>query len=280
LKDVDSTPDQNPDNDKGGVPNTLSDNQFTGNGIDDEDDHDREAIFVNDLALIKVVSNGGTVRRGDDVVFDILVNNQGNTIIPYYEIVDYIPAGFIFNQVKNPDWTISGNVARHINSNDLNQGEIRTVSIVLEVSQNAVANNLINAAEIAVFKDASGQVLMDRDSKPDQNPNNDPGSEIGTLYDNSFDGDGVSDEDDFDREAVQIADIALINKTTQVNPVKLGELVTFELSVFNQGNIPIGCFDLLDYITSGFEFLSYKKPGCNLTECWSKLKVAMILDVG
>jgi len=280
LKDVDSTPDQEPDNDKGGVPNTLSDNLFTGNGIDDEDDHDREAIFVNDLALIKVLSSGGTVKRGDDVIFDILVNNQGNTVIPYYEIVDYIPAGFIFNQAKNPDWTISGNVASHINSNDLNQGEIRTVSIVLEVSQNAVANNLINAAEIAVFKDATGHVLMDRDSKPDQNPNNDPGSEIGTLYDNSFDGDGVSDEDDFDREAVQIADIALINKTTQINPVKLGELVTFELSVFNQGNTPIGCFDLLDYIPSGFEFVAGENPGWTLNGSTAKFTDTRVLEVG
>lgn len=61
MKDHDSSPDQILGNDRGGIPNSLTDNTL--DNPDDEDDHDAEALFVHDLALIKTTASTAPVKE-------------------------------------------------------------------------------------------------------------------------------------------------------------------------------------------------------------------------
>ncbi|MBK7881805.1 MAG: DUF11 domain-containing protein [Saprospiraceae bacterium] len=259
MKDHDSSPDQILGNDRGGIPNSLTDNTL--DNPDDEDDHDAEALFVNDLALIKTTASTAPVKRGDLVTFNITVKNQGNTNIAAYEITDYIPTGFEFVTASNPLWTLTPAGAVYGNSSGISTGSTQTVNIVLKIKENATAETLINTAEISSMTNSAGVEIMDRDSKADNNSTNDAGGVIGSVTDNAFDGDGTVDEDDHDRETVFIADLALIKQTTNINPVKVGDLVPFQLTIFNQGSIAISNYTISDYLPSGLEFIANENPG-------------------
>lgn len=69
-----------------------------GNGIDDEDDHDPEMIWVEtvDFALEKTLATSGMVMQGDAIVFDIEVINQGNFTGYDMVINDYIPSDLLY----------------------------------------------------------------------------------------------------------------------------------------------------------------------------------------
>ena len=83
--DIDSTPDDNPNDDAMG-----DNNQEDGNGTNDEDDHDWEEIMLGswDLALTKQLAVGQSayILPGDDVTFTIEVTNQG-TMDAYLSLI-------------------------------------------------------------------------------------------------------------------------------------------------------------------------------------------------
>jgi len=259
IGDFDSTPDRIKSNDRGGQPNTPLDNAL--NDPDDEDDHDSEALYVNDLALIKTMASQTTVKPGDVIVFNLQVKNQGNTYIHKFELTDYIPSGFEFVVAQNPNWQLSGDHAIYFDQTGIAANELKTVAIALRIRVNATSSSLINAAEISAMQDANGNDLMDRDSKSDRNPNNDAGGILGTAVDNYFEGDGINDEDDHDREAPRIADLALVKQTDVTSPVKLNQIVNYRISVMNQGAISVGSYSIVDYIPKGLEFNPALNPG-------------------
>lgn len=105
-EDIDSNPDDNPDND------TVGGNDITDNSNNDEDDHDPETITVPepgtfDLALIKKLKAGQSskVLVGSSVTFTITVFNQGEVPAYNVDVIDYIPNGLTLN---DSDWTNNG----------------------------------------------------------------------------------------------------------------------------------------------------------------------------
>lgn len=123
IGDFDSTPDRIKSNDRGGQPNTPLDNAL--NDPDDEDDHDSEALYVNDLALIKTMASQTTAKPGDVIVFNLQVKNQGNTHIHKFELTDYIPSGFEFLVAQNPNWQLSGDQAIFLSKRELHPTNLR-----------------------------------------------------------------------------------------------------------------------------------------------------------
>lgn len=71
---------------------------MSGDGIDDEDDHDPELITIStiDVAIEKTLITTGTVIPGDDIVFRVEVFNQSPW--PVYDVLveDYIPTDMSF----------------------------------------------------------------------------------------------------------------------------------------------------------------------------------------
>jgi len=173
--DCDSTPDQ--ENETGAwetIWEWLIDDRL-GNGCEpgwDEDDHDVAVITLNpqvyDLALRKTLSatTQGTFVNGDRVVFDILIENQGNVDASQITITDYIPAGldFVAGSQINRGWTSNGTIATR-NVFEIEAGETERVSIEFEV-------NRTSTGTIRNFAEISADDGNDCDSFPDQNNGN------------------------------------------------------------------------------------------------------------
>ncbi len=191
LQDVDSTPDNDPNNDAGGQPDSDADDYIDGDGTGDfgdgvaetdEDDHDPLRLQVYDLALRKVVSTNNTLPfQYDDVaIFDITVFNQGNEPVQNIEVTDYVPTNTEFDNGNalnngwdgtdpdNPVFTIAGPLA---------PGADTTISIALILRQETGVNNWVNYAEISSFEDLDGGHPDDIDSTPDNDPTNDYGAQ-------------------------------------------------------------------------------------------------------
>jgi len=240
--DIDSTPDSMDDND-GPVTDDAVDNT---NG--DEDDHDpaeiRSEIF--DLALLKTLATGqdALISIGDQVTFTITVINQGTLDANDVVVTDYIPAGMT---LADSDWTGSGATASITLAGILPAGGQREVDITLTVN---AAGDLVNFAEIS----EDNSPIDDIDSIPDPNPSND-----GLVKDDEVNGLN-GDEDDHDPATVTVTgegvfDLALKKELAlgQDATVAQGDLVTFTITVYNQGNVDAYDIQVIDYIPAGLK---------------------------
>ena len=63
-----------------------------------------------------------------------------------------------------------------------------------------------------------------------------------------------TDEDDADPAFVPFHDVAL-QKTTDATNVDIGDLVTFNIRVYNQGNLPLDSLKITDYVPVGLSFV-------------------------
>ncbi|MCB9329344.1 MAG: DUF11 domain-containing protein [Lewinellaceae bacterium] len=268
LSDVDSTPDSIVGNDIGGTIGTSEDNHVdddgqdtNGDGITDEDDQDPERIAIYDLALIKQVDMNTTYQYGDIVPFEITIFNQGNQPVSNVNIKDHLPAGFGFIAGQNPDWTLSGSIAEYNYSNTLMPGSDDTFTIYLKFLQtNGGERDWINYAEIASFEDINGNDVSsyDIDSTPDSYTQYEQDVLPGSEFDDVITGCGESqgeDEDDSDPAGFFIVDLALKKTTSQTGPFSAGDIVTFAITVYNQGSTTVGDVGIVDHIPDGFEFM-------------------------
>ncbi|KAA3640607.1 MAG: DUF11 domain-containing protein, partial [Bacteroidetes bacterium] len=219
--DIDSTPDQNPNNDP-----------------DDEDDFDCAPLTIGqtfDLALDKALLNIGPFVPGSNVEYQISVTNQGTLTATDIEVTDYIPDGMSY---VGSGWTVNGGIATQIISS-LASGETTTLNITLSIDDDYQGTMLLNCAEIS--EDDNALDLPDEDSTPDQNPNNDP-----------------DDEDDFDCEPItveQTFDLALDKDLLSNGPFVPGSTVEYEIHVTNEGTLDATNVEVTDYIPDGMNYV-------------------------
>ena len=230
VTDVDSPMDTIPGND-----NFFEDNETDGNGLagGDEDNSDPATIFVGgfDLALIKTLAPGQTrtVSPGDDVVFNVTIINQGAITADNVNVVDYIPAGLLFEAANNPGWTFNDDgtastvlsVANgELSGDGLEPGQRATVQLILTVAppmfpdyasdsdnlpdMDGVESGevLTNEAEIVSATNEDGVVQVDIDSNGDNVQGND-----GDIEDDEENGTGADDGDDEDDSDIAIVTV-------------------------------------------------------------------------
>lgn len=249
--DCDSTPDNNPNND--GAP----DDNAVGTGCNpggDEDDSDPETIIVMDpvfdLALRKTLypSTPGPFVAGSTVTFDITVFNQGDIEAANVEVTDFIPEGLTLN---DSDWTLSGDEATIVIP-AIAAGDSVTVPITFTVDADA-SGTIVNFAEISEDNND------DCDSVADNTNGNQPGENDGTQVNDDI-GDGCNpggDEDDNDLEPIMVDgpvfDLALRKtvSTSTPGPFAVGDTLTFDIEVFNQGTIDAVNVEVTDFIPDG-----------------------------
>ncbi len=275
--DEDSTPDVNVGNDSTSGLGTSPNDQFTNhndisldNPLGDEDDNDYEDIQLEvkyDLALIKTLADGQTttVGLGDLVTYKITIANQGNVASNQYTVRDQIPAGMSFVSASDNAQENNG-VVTWSNLNNLDPGQTKQLSIILKVD-NAAQGDYRNWAEIS-SDGSSTYGTTDEDSTPDSNIGNDNAAGFGNdpndRYTNHNDislDEPAGDEDDNDYEDISVAvsyDLALIKtlSTSQPNTVSLGDLVTYNITIANQGNVPSNSYSVTDQIPAGMSFVS------------------------
>ncbi|RMF30885.1 MAG: DUF11 domain-containing protein, partial [Bacteroidetes bacterium] len=258
-EDTDSTPDSDDSNDT-----YLVDNYIDGDGKagGDEDDHDGASLTVKpfDLALYKILGPGedNLVEPGDEVLFQIVVVNQGMIAADNILIRDSIPAGMT---LMDASWSLSGSIAtRTLDAGDelpvggLQPGAADTVAITLKVPNPLPTNTrLTNWAEIASATDPMGVPATDVDSDFDSDLSNDK-----FLQDDYIDGNGHTggDEDDHDAEDLmyEVFDLALRKTVDNTDPIAWGDDVTFTITIFNQGTIPAQDIELYEWLPDGFVY--------------------------
>ena len=224
--DIDSTPDNEDDNDVQGPDNSIDNEQG------DEDDHDPAPVTVVqefDLALIKTINGAtpGPYYPGSMVTFDIEVFNQGGLDAYDIQINDYIPTGLT---LSDTDWSLSGSTATMVNEIPvIAVDDSETVTITFTIDASFQGSAIINDAEIAFATaiDNSGVNTVDEDSEV--NNNSGDLSELGTTVEgvtypgtnNEYDDerpsapgtmDDANDSDDYDPELIivtQEVDLAL-----------------------------------------------------------------------
>ncbi len=272
--DVDSTPDDIPDNDSGGNADDDTDDYTSGNGtgdpanliedIDpllDEDDQDIELVNIYDIALITQLNYPDSIYLfGNEIELNLIIENQGNVSLTDILITDYVPASLTNVGVvgDNSEWNFSTNLAEYTYTDILLSGEKDTVKLYMVFQLAEVLEDYINMAEISKIADLIGNnstdnpdVVFDADSTPDNDSENDPGGEPNFPGDISGTDDTVNneekDEDDADPVLLGFIDLAL-TATPNEQQVDPGKEITFSITVINQGTIPSESIYIIEYI--------------------------------
>ncbi|MCP9769661.1 DUF11 domain-containing protein [Lacihabitans sp. LS3-19] len=203
---------------------------------------------IFDLALTKM-PNVNTVVAGGQITYTIKVYNQGNIVATNIQVSDYIPTGLT---LADANWSASGGVATLVSPiATLAAGDTATRTITFNVSS-TYTGSLSNSAEISSAKGPSGENVTDIDSDLDNNPNNN-----GTPIDDEITQNGKTggDNDNSDIGVITVTpapifDLAL-RKTSVSTSVVAGGQVTFDIHVFNQGNLEATNVQISDYIPTG-----------------------------
>ena len=251
LEDKDSVADLDPTNDKGGEVDGPMDNKVDDDGTLDEDDHDPAMVYVFDLALRKTVVNPNvTYLPGDNVQYAITIFNQGNVDAENVTVTEYIPDAIPFDAALNPGWTINvdGTVSYTI-PQIISAGQSITLDYHAQIAADAIGADIINIAEISHSEAVGQNGVQDYDSTADSDWQNDIGGVPSSLTDNEISDHGLIDEDDSDPAVIrlEVFDLALI-KTTEIKEFNAGDIVEYDITIFNQGSITANNIEIIDYL--------------------------------
>ena len=221
---------------------------------------------VYDLALTKVISpeTPAPYQTGSIVKFAITVINQGNYIAKNIEVTDYLPDGL---DLDDAGWTNAGagKVVKTL-TQEIAPGKSVAITLQTKISANFTGNKIRNLAEIS--KDNSGDYnTTDKDSTPDSDVNNDCFREGHLVTGNGklAQAQGCSDttdEDDHDGVDFTVTpktpeakyDLALTKKIFNPKATYLtGERLSFEITLYNQGNKEAKNIEVTDYLPNGLE---------------------------
>ncbi len=269
--DSEQDTDNDVDDDGNGTPGTI-DNK------DDVDDYDPAEIQVRldpDLALRKIVDPAivGASSYGDSIRFAIELYNQGTVGVDSIRVTDYLPVGFEF---INSNTLNSGWDATDINnpvynwSGQMLAGQSDTIYIYAKLIQASTfsSQSYTNYAEISYARDLGGRDIsnLDIDSKLNNTSNDNGGGQQGSPADDTIDGDGsatsqdgvvATDQDNVDPAVLEIVDLALmkiVDPSLDQTALKYGDVVTFLITVQNQGNVVMDSVEIIDYMPQGYTF--------------------------
>ena len=221
---------------------------------------------VYDLALTKVISaeTPAPYQTGSTVKFSITVINQGNYVAKNIEVTDYLLDGL---ELDDAGWTNAGagKVVKTL-TQEIAPGQSVAITLQTKISANFTGNKIRNLAEIS--KDNSADYnTTDKDSTPDTNVNNDCFREGHLVTGNGklAQAQGCSDatdEDDHDGVDFTVTpktpeakyDLALTKKIFNPKATYLtGERLSFEITLYNQGNKEAKNIEVTDYLPNGLE---------------------------
>lgn len=219
-----------------------------------------------DVALSKTTITTAPVKYGTPVPFNITIFNQGTDTIMNVEVIDHYGDGLDFQAGLNPTWAqhpIIVNAITTLYAQKIPPGQSRIVTVNLTAQAADSREDWINTAEVVDFTDRFGvsQEAADTDSSGDEDPDNDAGGQVGSPADNVVNGtgtgavgDGVAatDEDDHDRDTIQIFDLALTKILDPITGYSYGDTLTFITTVYNQGNVPLRQVRIRDIVPEGY----------------------------
>lgn len=249
-KDFDSNPNSNGAGETSVTPGSTNDDNITStNKGGDEDDHDPAGIEIFDLAMKKLVISPSPYPYGSTITYRHWIYNQGNVVARNIAILDSIPCGLKYLTGNAPLWSYNPVTHKATTTfvGPLNPGDSTPIDITLEIQSCLTAGSFTNISEISSATDGSGGSRTDMDSQPDSNQGND-GIPINNAINDPL------DEDDHDPETIEIWDLALRKKLITAGAIKYGDLITYRITIFNQGSAPAQNIQVADYIPSGYNY--------------------------
>ncbi|GAA3618959.1 PKD domain-containing protein [Flavivirga jejuensis] len=211
-------PDSNPDND---------------DGDQSEDDEDDEIVIPTqaDLSLVKNINiaSSATPNIGDTVIFEVIITNNGPNDATGITVADMVPDGYnITGGTISNSGILTGN---QIDWTGLSITNGNSLTLSYNVTVNAptgIANEYNNVAEV------TGSDQFDPDSTPDND-------------------DGDQNEDDEDNFVItpQTADLS-INKMVSDPTPNVGDLVTFTITISNNGSAAATGVSVQDIVPGGY----------------------------
>jgi len=260
--DADSDPGTNSDEERSVKPGDPDDNYIGNMPVNPgfQDDHDPAGPVIYDLAIIKERLTGPpSYSYGGEIEYSIDIFNQGNRPVQDIIFKDSLPCGIEdLDMVENPGWTYDATtrVATYVFNDTLLPSASERFLLRLDVRPcfDDPYSAWTNVTEIFEARDYDGNVISDIDSNADDNFSNDPGGIPGSASDNALNGNGVFDEDDSDTEYIEVVDIAIRKTTVTEGPYEEGQLVEFDIEIFNQGNVDAIETFIEEFIPEGFAY--------------------------
>jgi uncharacterized repeat protein (TIGR01451 family) len=219
--------------------------------VNDEDALTSVTPIVCDLALIHNVQKNQIITKNGNVTLVSTVCNQGNLESSDFTIVNYRNEELDFDPSLNRDWKISQDLQfiTFENRQILKPNECRDFEITYTLKDKEELEEIVNYAEIRSGTCTGSAQNRDFDSTPDNQKTNDNGGQPKTASDNEMNDHGQTDEDDHDPAVIslRVFDLSL-RKTVKNRRVKPNELVTFDIAITNEGDIPASAIKITDYI--------------------------------
>jgi uncharacterized repeat protein (TIGR01451 family)/gliding motility-associated-like protein len=252
VTDIDSYWDNIKGNDGTAINNIVDQN---GKLVGDEDDHDFEVLTIQprarifDLALRKTVTNTGPYTVGQLVRYKIEVFNQGELDASFVKVADIVPPGLILTDIN---WSQNGDTLMYIPNISLAKNTSTSIYVSFKVAPNTPGGTIRNNAEIASAKGPSGEDVIDIDSNPDKNPLNDGPQSKDVIDENGKLG---GDEDDSDYAEVIVInprfDLAINKVVATAGPYSLGQKITYNIQIQNQGERDATKIKIADIVPAG-----------------------------
>ena len=185
-------------------------------------------------------------------------------------ITQALPAGVSLNAANLLGWTILNDSTVQItltSGNGLPAGGLQPDSMVMVMLQIAINEN-VRVDNLTLFAEISDDgANTDDDSTPNTDLTDDLGGVPNSATDNVTDGTN-NDEDDHDPVFfnVQLYDLAL-NKVLaagQSTSVRPGEMVSYTIWVYNQGNTDVSDININDYPATGLVYVDSLNVGWSL----------------
>ncbi len=248
--DLDSNPDPTPDTD---APVE-----------DDEAFVAVDPIPVSDVELTKTVDNL-TPFVGTNVVFTLVVTNNGPSEATGVEVTDLLPAGYTYVSDDSGGAYVAGTGIWTVPNIPI--GTTQTINITAFVLANGVAADYDNFAEVT----ASDNIDFDSD----------PAVSFGT--DDIGDGLADDDEDFVEVRPIPVSDLSIEKTINIADPITgvsnptTGDIITFIVTVTNDGPSDVTGVAVEDVIPDGFGNITNISNGGVLTGntiTWTGLSIA------
>lgn len=200
------------------------------------------------LKISKKVVNAAVVKFADAVNFEIEVFNNGTQTVQDVQIQDDLPTTYLFNHLRNPEWTIIGNTITATLNGTLLPGESKKIQLVLNFKgSSAVFPNYENEVSVIGLKDILGNEVED----------------IAYCFEQP--------EERISRSTPDICDLALKHAPVKGLVYYPDNKVSFKTTIYNQGTIDATGFTVVNYLNDALDFNPALNPGWTISEDLSKL---------
>lgn len=187
--------------------------------------------------LLQTEFLGNELIKIDDILtFEICVANRGGVLVKGYTIETKLPNGYVFYPELNTGWVQNGNTISKSILSDIHRGGHYCDVINLKFDPSAQTISFSHEFYITKLVDRNGVLV----------------TEISDCFDQN--------DDSKSNIVLQSFDLALRQVLNDNQVITYGSDVKINTTVFNQGNVVAGSYEIVNYLNPELEFDQVKNP--------------------